>query len=96
MEERGGDPHQRVEERGDPQCRDHQVLEMVFCSSEMEMKSKISIIIRTGFRQPRRNRFKSAERKGFYLRDHAHKVCNGDSCDIIYFFKTHDLNVVLQ
>ena len=37
----GGDPHER-----DP----HQVLEMVFCSSEMEMKSKISIIIKTGFR----------------------------------------------
>ena len=41
----GGDPHQR-----DPQCRDHQALEMVFCSSEMEMKSKIGIIIKTGFR----------------------------------------------
>ena len=43
----GGDPHQRG---GDPQCRDHRVLEMLFCSSEMEMKSKISIIIKTGFR----------------------------------------------
>ena len=32
------------------QCRDHQVQEMVLCSSEMEMKSKISIIIKTGFR----------------------------------------------
>ena len=60
------DPHQRVEERGDPHqlvevrdpthhhpsllehC-DHQ-LEMGLCSSEMEMKSKISIIIKTGFR----------------------------------------------
>ena len=37
----GGDPHER-----DP----HEVLEMVFCSSEMEMKNKISIIIKTGFR----------------------------------------------
>ena len=48
----GGDPHQRVEEQGgDPHERDpHQVLEMVFCSSEMEMKSKISIIMKTGFR----------------------------------------------
>ena len=59
----GGDPHQRVEEWGggssstggrtgrDPHERDpHQVLEMVFCLSEMEMKSKTSIIIKTGFR----------------------------------------------
>ena len=53
---RAGDPHQRVEVR-DPahhhpslleQC-DHQ-LEMGLCSSEMEMKSKISIIIKTSFR----------------------------------------------
>ena len=29
---------------------DPQVLEMLFCSSEMEMTSKISIIIKTGFR----------------------------------------------
>ena len=64
MEERGGDPHQRVEERGgDPHQRvdergghpherggDPQVLEMLFCSSEMEMTSKISIIMKTGFR----------------------------------------------
>ena len=44
MEERG-DPHQWVEVR-DPslveQC-DYQVQEMGLCSSEMEMKSKISI-----------------------------------------------------
>ena len=60
MEE--GGPHQGVEERdpahrevgewGDPylveEC-DLQ-LEMGLCSSEMEMKSKISIIIKTGFR----------------------------------------------
>ena len=60
---RAGDPHQRVEVRdpahhqvgewGDPslveQC-DHQVQEMGLCSSEMEMKSTISIIINTGFR----------------------------------------------
>ena len=53
VEERGGDPHQRVEERGgggssstggrmggaDPHERDpHQVLEMVFCSSEMDIE----------------------------------------------------------
>ena len=41
-----GDPHQRVEE-GDPS---HHELEMGVCSSKMEMKSKISIIIKTGFR----------------------------------------------
>ena len=64
----GGDPHQRVEERGGGSSStggrtgggilingwmnggDPQVLEMLFCSSEMEMKSKISIIIKTGFR----------------------------------------------
>ena len=59
----GGDPHQWVEVRdpahhqvgewGDPslveEC-DLQLQEMVLCSSEMEMKSKISIIIKTGFR----------------------------------------------
>ena len=48
-----GDPHQRVEE-GDPHQRveegDPHELEMGICSSEMEMKSKISIIIKTGFR----------------------------------------------
>ena len=61
VEERG-DPHQRVEVRDpvhhqegecDPslleQC-DHQVQEMGLCSSKMEMKSKISINIKTGFR----------------------------------------------
>ena len=61
MEERG-DPHQRVEVRDpthhqagecDPslleQC-DHQVhMEMGLCLSEIEMKNKISIIIKTGF-----------------------------------------------
>ena len=55
MKERG-DPHQRVEVR-DP-THPHQSLleqcalqlEMGLCSSEMEMKSKISIIIKTGFR----------------------------------------------
>ena len=41
-----GDPHQRVEE-GDPS---HHELEMGICSSVMEMKSKISITIKTGFR----------------------------------------------
>ena len=57
-----GDPHQRVEERdpahhqvgewGDPSLVEEcdLQLEMGICSSEMEMKSKISIIIRTGFR----------------------------------------------
>ena len=58
-----GSHHQRVKERdpahhevgewGDPslveEC-DLQLQEMVLCSSEMEMKSKISIIIKTGFR----------------------------------------------
>ena len=52
VDEQGGDLHQRG--GGDPQCRDGQVLaqvlEMLFCSYEMEMKSKISIIIKTGFR----------------------------------------------
>ena len=51
----GGDPHERVEE-GDPHQRveegdpSHHELEIGICSSEMEMKSKISIIIKTGFR----------------------------------------------
>ena len=58
------DPHQRVEELGDPHQRvevrdpvhpslleqcDFQ-LKMGLCSSEIEMKSNISIIIKTGFR----------------------------------------------
>ena len=56
MEERG-DPNQQVEVR-DP-TRHHDLslleqctlqLEMGLCSSEKEMKSKISIIIKTGFR----------------------------------------------
>ena len=53
MKERG-DPHQRVEVR-DP-VHPHQslleqcALQMGLCSSAMEMKSKISIIIKTGFR----------------------------------------------
>ena len=55
-ERAGGDPHQWVEVR-DP-AHPHQSLleqcalqlEMGLCSSEMEMKSKISIIIKTGFR----------------------------------------------
>ena len=58
----GGDPHQRVEEGdpshhevgewGDPSLVEECVLqlEMGLYSSEMEMKSKISIIIKTGFR----------------------------------------------
>ena len=69
MEERGGDPHQRVEdphqrveerdpahhqvgEWGDPSLVEEcdLLLEMGICSSEMEMKSKMSIIIKTGFR----------------------------------------------
>ena len=56
------DPHQRVEESdpahhqvgewGDPSLVEecNLQLEMGICSSEMEMKSKISIIIKTGFR----------------------------------------------
>ena len=57
-----GDPHQRVEDRdpahhqvgewGDPSLVEEcdLQLEMGICSSEIEMKSKISIIIKTGFR----------------------------------------------
>ena len=48
---RGGSSSRR-DPVGDPslvEC-DLQLQEMVLCSSEMEMKSKISIIIKTGFR----------------------------------------------
>ena len=54
MEERG-DPYQRVEVRDPAHHHDPYLLEQCdlqkgLCSSEMEMKSKISIIIKTGFR----------------------------------------------
>ena len=55
--EKRGDPHQRVEVRDPAHYHDLSLLEQFYVqlemklgSSEMEMKSKISIIIKTGFR----------------------------------------------